>query len=123
MCASGERQTFSQGSHGEWFSVEGKDRGVSLLCALLGSISLARGCPGTPRFGLLPSCVHTPLCPQRCQRLTRDPRLGSPWAQCWGEPRAGADGTGGTWLVASLPIALAAHVSGRARSSAQPQGT
>lgn len=88
--------------------MEGKERRVSLLCALVGSISLGRGCPGTTlvwAVAQLCQCAHTPLCPQQCQRLTRDPRLVSPWPQ----QQAGADGSGGniTGIPAHLSISLA----------------
>lgn len=63
------------------------------------------GLPGTTQVwaaAQLCLCAHTPLYPQQCQRLTRDPRLGSPWPQ----QQAGADGSGGniTGIPARLPM-------------------
>lgn len=61
--------------------------------------------PGTTKVWAVAQlclCVHTPLCPQQCQRLIRDPRLGSPWPQ----QQAGADGSGEniTGIPACLPM-------------------
>lgn len=98
---------------GTGFSVEGKERGVSLLGALLGAISLGRGCPGTTQVwavAQLCMCAHTPLCPQQCQRHNQcHPGPGS---GAGGSPRAGAGGSGGNMTgipahLPSLPISLA----------------
>lgn len=111
VCASGQGQTLLPGQLWKGFSVEGKERGISLLCALLGSISLGRGCPGTTQVWAVAQlclCAHRPLCPQQCQRLTRDQGWGHPGpsSSAGGNPRAGADGSGGnmTGTPAHLPM-------------------
>lgn len=103
----GKGRSYSQGSCGRGFSVEDKGREISLLCALLGQISLGRGCPGISQVWAVPQlclCAHTPLCPQQFQRLI----LGHPGPSTWAgsNPRAGADGSGGNMsgIPAHLPV-------------------
>lgn len=98
--------------------------GRFLLCALLGSISLGRGCPGTTQvWAVAQLCPHTSV-PTEVPGADQGPQAGvtlGPAAVLGVTPGLGLMAVGGhNWHP--CPLAQAAHFSGRAQSSAQPQG-
>lgn len=125
VCASGEGQTPFPGQPWKGVLCGGQgDGGGFLLCALLESISLGRGCPGaTQVWAVAQLCSHTPV-PTAVPGADQGPQAGVTLG-----PAAVLGVTPGLGLMAvrghdwhPCPLSQAAHLSGRAPSSAQPQG-